>query len=126
MVFGVIGSSVKGPEFPIVAWSWWSVDNCNLYRVGFCVAPKRPQVFVVLRVILFIVLRVFWVIEFKNFYPLFSLQNSIFVNKNLLKTKIPVLLAPAIKESTLEKARERVKHVIRSQKIGGTPKQTKR
>ena len=81
---------MKGPEFPIVVWNWRSVDDCNLYGVGFCVAPKRPQVFVVLRVILFVVLRIFWVIEFTNFYPLFSLQNSIFVNTNLLKTKIPM------------------------------------
>ena len=112
---------MKGPEFTIVVWNWRSV--IDLYGVGF-VAPKRPQVFV-LRVFIFVVSRVFLVVEFLNFYPLFSLQNSIFVNKNLLKTQNScVLLAPAIKESTLEKARERVKHVIRSQKIGGTPKQT--
>ena len=97
---------MKGPEFPIVVWNWRSV--IDLYGVGF-IAPKRPQVFVVLRVFVFVISRVFClVVEFMNFYPLFSLQSSIFANKNLLKTQNSrVLLAPAIKESTLEKARER-------------------
>ena len=56
MVFGVIWSRVKGPEFPIVVWNWRSV--IGVYGVGF-VAPKRPQVFVALRVFVCIFSRVF-------------------------------------------------------------------
>ena len=78
---------MKGPEFPIVVWNWRSV--IDLYGVGL-VAPKRPQVFVVLRVFIFVVSRVFLVVEFMNFYPLFSLQISIFIIKTCLKPKIPV------------------------------------
>ena len=120
LVFGVIWSRVKGPEFPIVVWNWRSV--IGVYGVGF-VAPKRPQVFVALRVLVFVVFCV--VVVFTNLYPPVFLANLYFYNKNLFETQNScVLLAPAIKESTLEKAREKARHVIRSQKIGGTPKQT--
>ena len=65
LVFWVNWSIVKGPEFPIVVWNWRSV--IDLYGIGF-VAPKRPQVFVVLRIFVFVVFRVFllgcWVYEF--------------------------------------------------------------
>ena len=58
------------------------------------------------------------VVEFTNFYPLFSLQISIFDNKNLFKNLNPcVLLAPATKNPLLkrpEREKNKVKHVIRS------------
>ena len=84
LVFRVIWSRVKGPEFAIVVWNWRSV--IGLYGVGF-VAPKGPQVFVVLRVFS----RVFCsVVVVMNLYPLFSLRTSIFLIKTCLKPKIPV------------------------------------
>ena len=96
---------MKGPEFHIVRWNWRSV--IGVYGVG-CVAPRRPQVFVALRVFVFVVFCV--VVVFTNLLSPVFLANLYFYNKNLSETQNScVLLAPAIKESTLEKARERAR-----------------
>ena len=93
-------SRAKDPEFPIVVWNWRSV--IGVYGVG-CVAPKRPQVFLALRAFVFVVFGV--VVVFTNLLSPVFLANLYFYIKNLFETKNScVLLAPAIKESTLERA----------------------